>query len=57
MAQLPCQPKLELVPETETQFFVSDVAAELEFGKDERGQCTQAKLRQSGFEYTLKKIK
>ena len=57
MAQLPGQPKFELVPETETQFFVRDVAAEFEFGKDEKGRCTQVKLRQSGFEYTLKKIK
>ena len=57
MAQLPGQPKFEVLPETETQFFVNDVAAELEFAKDEKGQCTQVKLCQGGFEYTLKKIK
>ena len=56
-AQLPGQPKLEILPETETQFFVREVPAEFEFLKDEMGGCKEVKLRQSGFEYTLKKLK
>lgn len=56
-AQLPGQPKLEILPETETQFFVREVPAEFEFLKDEMGGCKAVKLRQSGFEYTLKKLK
>lgn len=56
-AQMPGQPKFELLAESETQFFVSDSPAEFEFVKDPSGQCKQTILRQAGFEFTLKKVK
>ena len=54
---MPGQPKVELLAESETRFFVSDLPAEFEFVKDASGQCTAAALRQYGFEFTLKKVK
>jgi outer membrane protein assembly factor BamB len=57
MAQLPGQPKVELLAESETRFFVNDSPAEFEFVKDASGQCQQVVLRQGGFEFTLKKVK
>jgi outer membrane protein assembly factor BamB len=56
-AQLPGQPKFELLPESETRFFLGDVPAKIEFVKDEKGQCKHFVLRQAGMEFTVKKIK
>ena len=57
MAQLPGQPKVELLAESETRFFVSESPAEFEFVKDPSGRCTQVVLRQAGFEFRLKKLR
>ncbi|MBZ5542178.1 MAG: PQQ-binding-like beta-propeller repeat protein [Acidobacteriia bacterium] len=57
MAQMSGQPKVELLAESESRFFITEAAAEFEFVKDASGQCTEVVLRQSGFEFTLKKIK
>jgi hypothetical protein len=57
MAQLPGQPKVELLAESETRFFVSESPAEFEFVKDASGQCKDVVLRQAGFEFTLKKVR
>jgi hypothetical protein len=57
MAQLPGQPKVELLAESETSFFVSDSPAEFEFEKDASGQCKGVVLRQAGFEFKLKKLR
>ncbi|MGA2628996.1 MAG: PQQ-binding-like beta-propeller repeat protein [Terriglobia bacterium] len=57
LAQMTGQNKLELLPESETKFFVADSPAELEFFKNDKGVCTSLKLRQGEFEFTLKKVK
>ncbi len=57
MVQLPGQPEMELLAESETRFFVSESPAEFEFVKDASGQCTQVVLRQAGFEFRLKKLR
>ena len=48
MAQPTGQPKLELFPESETQFFPVTPAVEITFVKDEKGQVTHLILRQGG---------
>jgi len=57
VAQLPDQPKIELLAESETRFYIPEASADFEFVKDASGQCKQLVLRQAGFEFTLKKIK
>jgi len=57
MGQATGQPKLELLPESETQFFTLAVAVEITFVKDEKGQVTHLILRQGGQDSTAKKIK
>lgn len=57
MAQATGQPKLELFPESETQFFPITTAVEITFVKDEKGQVTHLILRQGGQDITAKKIK
>jgi len=49
--------KLELFPESETQFFLLAVAAEIAFIKDDKGQVTHLILRQDGQEIKARKIK
>jgi hypothetical protein len=57
MAQPTGQPKLELFPESETQFFPVTPAVEIIFVKDEKGQVTHLILRQLGQDIKAKKIK
>lgn len=51
------QGKFELFAETETDFFLKAVDAQLTFGKDDRGQVTNLVLHQNGVNQTAKKIK
>ncbi|MCA1603582.1 MAG: serine hydrolase, partial [Acidobacteria bacterium] len=57
MGQATGQPKLELFPESDTQFFPTAAAVEITFVKDEKGQVTHLILRQGGQDITAKKIK
>jgi CubicO group peptidase (beta-lactamase class C family) len=57
MGQATGQSKLELFPESETQFFVVTVAVQITFVKDEKGQVTHLILRQGGQDITARKIK
>ena len=57
MGQATGQPKLELLPESETQFFPTATAVEITFVKDEKGQVTHLILRQGGQDITAKKVK
>ena len=51
------QGKFELFAETETDFFLKAVDAQLTFGKDDRGQVTNLVLHQNGVNQTANKIK
>ena len=57
MAIVPGQPKIELTPSSETEFFVPGVNAQLRFTKDNNGQVTGLVLNQNGRELEAKKIK
>ena len=51
------QSKTEILPESETEFFVSVADVQVTFVKDDQGQVTQAVLHQNGRNVTAKKIK
>ncbi len=51
------QGKLEIFPESETDFFLIDVDAQFTFVKDDKGQVTQVILHQNGRDQTARKIK
>lgn len=51
------QPKTDLIPESETQYYVEAVDAQITFVKDERGVVTHLVFRQGGRETIAKKIK
>ena len=57
MGQATGQPKIELVPESDTQFFVREVNAQVSFVKDEKGVVTALILNQNGQKIEGKKIK
>lgn len=57
MAQATGQPKIELVPESKTKFFVKEVDARLEFVVNESGVATSLMLHQGGQDLPGKKIK
>lgn len=57
MATVAKQPKIELLPETETEFFVKGVDATLKVVKDEKGEVTGLILNQFGVEIKAKKVK
>ena len=57
MAIVPGQPKIELTPSSETEFFVPGVNARLRFIKNNNGQVTGLVLNQNGRELEAKKIK
>ncbi len=57
MGIVPGQPKIELTPSSETEFFVPGVNAQLRFTKDNNGQVTGLVLNQNGRELQAKKIK
>jgi hypothetical protein len=45
---MPGQPRIELLPKSETEFGVREVNAQLSFVKDAAGKVTAAKLLQAG---------
>ena len=57
MAQATGQPKLELFPESATDFFLKVINAQITFIKDEKGQVTGLWLRQGGQKIQATKIK
>ena len=57
MGQATGQPKIELLPESETQFFVKEVNAQVSFVKDEKGTVTALILNQNGQKIEGKRIK
>ena len=56
MAQPNGQPKSELVPESETRFFLRVVDAEVTFQRDEKGKVMQFTLQQDGQNTSAKRI-
>jgi hypothetical protein len=48
--------KAELLPESETRFFRTDVDVQVTFVKDERGKVTGLIVHQQGAEYRAKRI-
>lgn len=57
MAQASGQPKNELFPTSETEFFLKVVNAQITFVKNEQGQVTQLILHQNGRNMPAKKIR
>ncbi|OLD28004.1 MAG: serine hydrolase [Acidobacteria bacterium 13_1_40CM_3_55_6] len=57
MAQATGQPKFELFPSSETDFFLKVVNAQFTFVKDEQGKVTQLILNQDGRKMPAKKIR
>jgi hypothetical protein len=57
MAQATGQPKIELVPESKTKFFVKEVDAQLEFVVNGSGMATSLVLHQGGRDLPGKKIR
>ena len=57
MAQATGQPKFELFAESETEFFLKAVDAQVTFVKDEKGNVTSLILRQGGRDTPAQKIK
>lgn len=56
-AQATGQPKIELFAETQTQFFITVVDAQITFVKDEKGQVTELILHQNGQNVPGRKIR
>lgn len=50
------QPKVELFPETETQFFITEVDAQVTFVRDQQGAVNQLILHQAGQNLPAKKL-
>lgn len=57
MGQASGQPKSELFPKTETEFFLKAVDAQITFVKNDQGQVTQLILHQNGRNMPAKKIR
>ena len=55
MAQATGQPAFRLWPETETDFFLKEVDAQITFVRDPKGAVTQLILHQSGADQPAKK--
>lgn len=55
--QVTGQPKFELFPRSETEFFLKVVVADIKFIKDETGKVTKAVLNQGGMARDLMKVK
>ncbi|HKS27173.1 MAG TPA: serine hydrolase [Pyrinomonadaceae bacterium] len=56
-AQATGQPQIELFAQSETEFFITVVDAQISFVKDEKGQVTQLILHQNGQNVPGRKIK
>ena len=57
MAQATGQPKFELFPTSETEFFLKAVEAQVTFVKSDQGQVTELILNQNGRKMPAKKIR
>jgi CubicO group peptidase (beta-lactamase class C family) len=57
MTQATGEPKIEVFPASETNFFLKVVKADITFVKNEQGQVTHLILNQGGQQQTAKKIK
>ncbi|MGH9908880.1 MAG: DUF3471 domain-containing protein, partial [Pyrinomonadaceae bacterium] len=57
MAQATGQPRIELLPESQTKFFVKEVAVQIEFVVDGTGKAKGLVLHQGGRQLPAKKIK
>lgn len=57
MAQATGQPKFELFPSSDTEFFLKVVEAKVTFVKNEQGQVTELILNQNGRKMPAKKIR
>jgi CubicO group peptidase (beta-lactamase class C family) len=57
LAQMTGQPKFEIFPRSETEFFWKVVNAQITFMKNEKGEVVKAILRQAGSEFEVPKIK
>jgi len=51
------QSKVEIFPESETDYFLAVADVQVTFVKDDKGQVTEAILHQNGRNLTAKKIK
>jgi len=56
MVQAGKQPKIELFPESETNFFLKITDAQISFNKDENGKVTSLILHQMGQDMTAKRV-
>lgn len=57
MSQTTGQPKMELVPESEIEFFIKGFSAQFVFVRDESGRVTKLIINQEGQRVTAKKLK
>ena len=57
MAQATGQPKFELFPSSQTEFFLKVVEAQVTFVRDEHGKVTELILNQNGRKMPAKKIR
>lgn len=57
MSQTTGQPKMELLPESEIEFFIKGFTAQFVFVRDETGQVTKLLINQEGQRVTTRKIK
>ena len=55
--QVQGQPIIQLLPQTETQFFIQEVGATLVFITNEKGEFTEVVLHQSGKDIPLSRVK
>ena len=57
MSQTTGQPKAELLPESETGFFIKGISAQFIFERDEKGQVARVIILQDGRTISMKRIK
>ena len=57
MSQTPGQPKMELLPESEIEFFIKGFTAQFVFVRDGTGRVTKLIINQEGQRATAKKLK
>ena len=55
-SQLAAQPKSEIFPETEKDYFMKDVDAQISFATDSQGRATELILHQNGQDRHAKRI-
>jgi hypothetical protein len=56
MSQGPGQPKAELLPESETTFFLREVNASFTFIKDQSGKVVQVNVQRGGREFQARRV-